>query len=95
MQKWEYSVVTFANDLSIKDQTARLNQLGLEGWELVSVIHEKESIISRSEAVFPLYFKRPIELKAEDVMDKAEDMFSKVKDATEIAAKKFDDMINK
>ena len=37
MQRWEYRVVSLRD----KQYTARLNEYGLEGWELVSVVSEE------------------------------------------------------
>ena len=51
MQRWEYRVV------SLRDQqyTAALNEFGLEGWELVSVISEAIAATSPERSgAFPL-----------------------------------------
>ena len=51
MRRWEYRVV------SLRDQqyTAALNEFGLEGWELVSVISEAIAAMSPERSgAFPL-----------------------------------------
>ena len=60
--KWEYTLVSFGNtsgDLAISMNviqaiTTRLDKVGLEGWELVSVDNGLA------------YFKRPLRSRAED-----------------------------
>jgi hypothetical protein len=46
MQRWEYKVV------SLRDQqyTAALNEFGLDGWELVSVLSEAVEATSRERS---------------------------------------------
>ena len=59
MQKFEYLVMLFATDRSVKaleKSTSELTEKGKEGWELVSVVPVKD--IGKNSSYF--YFKRPI-----------------------------------
>lgn len=72
MQRWQYKTLTYGWDEQIKDLVwtdtkdlvvnaemvdKRLNELGSEGWELISI--EKISDISHIAVSF--YLKRPME----------------------------------
>jgi len=52
MQKWEYRIEWFAEKGD--SQIEPLNEIGSEGWELVSVVIHRES------ARFVAYLKRPV-----------------------------------
>jgi hypothetical protein len=80
VQKWEYRrlcygwddgrqdlVWTDTKELAINGDSVdqRLNELGLQGWELISV----EKISDLSHVVVSFYLKRPIEEKSRKVAD--------------------------
>lgn len=56
--RWEYYVVTMGEERLIThnkdrdDVSRKINEIGLEGWELVSVVPDNNSKLQR------LYFKR-------------------------------------
>ncbi len=58
-QMWGYKVVTVysTNDLPQAD-LEQLNQLGTEGWELVTILHEKFDRNGSQQHKAEYYFKR-------------------------------------
>jgi hypothetical protein len=42
--RWEYRVVDLPGDLSAGDFEARLGELGLEGWEVISVLSKADQV---------------------------------------------------
>ena len=57
MQKWEYITAGWMT-------AEAMNQMGADGWELVSVtVHEKRDLmdIGTRPHVYTLFFKRPVQ----------------------------------
>ena len=52
MQKWEYKIVH-------KPGEGELNKLGIEGWELVSLVAEVSGHADRTDSTIYAYLKRP------------------------------------
>jgi len=52
MQKWEYKIVRNPGE-------GELDKLGVEGWELVSVVAEVEGHADRTSSTIYAYLKRP------------------------------------
>jgi len=59
MTKWEYKILWQQDSLlgSLVEQQVRLNELGEDGWELVSVIHDAKWEFTTK------YFKKEVDLE--------------------------------
>jgi len=60
-QKWEYEILKGQRDTSgqlIGDDQGKLDKLGKDGWELVSV--QADDIQGSTSTQLSLYFKRPL-----------------------------------
>jgi hypothetical protein len=53
MQKWEYLFIKFENEAAVSAMLRKANEVGAQGWELVSTTSDKHPIVF-------LVFKRPL-----------------------------------
>ena len=56
MQKWEYKTVTMAYS-----DESQLNELGLQGWELVFVAVKVKGNADETTSITVAYLKRPLD----------------------------------
>ena len=73
MQKWEYNCHTHVfrmdrdrTDVDIRTMVDGLNDLGAEGWELVTLVPHSHSVLDsvfepQRKVPFDSYWKRPVE----------------------------------
>ncbi len=62
MQKWEYCFNTFADGFDRDILNGILNDMGLKGWELVTVtvLDSRQFSLLKDELTTTFYWKRPI-----------------------------------